>query len=162
MLAIRYSSLRGTEASICCLNNLCRGVCCLPRPCICDITNRLLSLVWPEKDHIPTLSHRVKWGSNKETLKYQNMSLGKMLKDTSLSSQLETENLEKGDEWIKRMAGALLKVLGSMISDAPLRDEACWHQMGNTQPGGARAFWAARSSSEWCGNLETPPGNTNT
>lgn len=53
------------------------------------------------------------------------MSLGKMLKDTSLSSQLETENLEKGDEWIKRMAGALLKVLGSMISDAPLRDEAC-------------------------------------
>lgn len=49
------------------------------------------------------------------------------------------------------VGGVALKVLGSMIEDAPLRDQACWHWMGCHRPmeqehPGLKAGWTNQQS----------------
>lgn len=126
--------------------NLSGEVCCLPGAHIHDITKRLPGLVRPEVYHPFLFLHigsNEAW--NKEAPKYQ-MGLYVPQKDVErigsasscspLSSQLETGTQEEGDKWIKWIigcvAGTMLKVLGSVISDTLQRDQACWHWMGHT------------------------------
>ena len=87
VLVIGDSLLRGTEAPICCPDNLSREVCCLPGACVRDVRKALPQLIKPE-DYYPLVVIQV--GSREAaTRKMRNTkkdfaSLGRLLKGSGV------------------------------------------------------------------------------
>lgn len=133
MLVIGNSSLRGTEAPICHPDNLSRAVCCLPGSCIHDIKKRLWRLIKLE-DYFLFLFLQV--GLHEVvTRKLQNIKslfVEGIKSKVGFSSALLAGDWYSGRKW--RMGHlsdclhgcVMLKGLGPLILNAPLRDWAYW------------------------------------
>jgi len=128
------SMLRDAAASICCLDNLSRTVCCLLAH-IRDIKRRLLGMIRPEDYYL--LMHHSSWVTQEAaTKKLQNikmaLSLEKMLKGLGAHTVFSLISSVGGQDPGRRKTDQLnewdsvtMRVLGTMILDVLSRSQAC-------------------------------------